>query len=93
MILVISVLVDLYESSRPVPIPDAEIEPAATTFDVSVMVSSKSSPGVVDAEPIRASGVVTNIRLSRSSSTRVNTASVDRPGIAAAAIVTTSPTW
>ena len=51
------VLDDLYESARFVPMPDVEIEPAGTTTDVSSMVSSKSSPAVVDADPSRASAV------------------------------------
>ena len=81
MILVIAAAVDVYLSSRPVPVPDVVIEPVATAIALTSMVSSRSSPAVVDADPKRASTVVTNMRASRSSSTRVNTASVDRPGM------------
>jgi len=83
---------DLYDIARPVPAPDVEINPAATALAESSIASSKSSPAVVDAEPNKASVVVTKVRGTRSSSTNINTAFVDRPGIAAAATVIVSPT-
>ena len=52
---------DLYESARPVPLPDVVIDPAATTIDESAIASSRSSPAVVEADPTSASGVVTTM--------------------------------
>jgi hypothetical protein len=80
--LVIPALVDLYESVRPEPLPVVVIELASTKVDVSSISCSKSSPAVVDADAISASVVVSTVSTERSPSTRVNTASVDRPGIA-----------